>query len=50
MKKFILFLPFILLVSCTPVECPFSNINNTEPTLQAAEDANKKEFSEESFR
>ena len=48
--KIILLLPLILLTSCGPVKCPYSDTTSTEPTLQAAEDANTKEFTEESFR
>jgi hypothetical protein len=48
--KIILFLPFILLTSCGPVKCPYSDTASIEPTLRAAEDANIKEFTEESFR
>jgi hypothetical protein len=50
MRELILFLPLILLVGCAPVECPVSNFHNSEPTLQAAEDANTREFTEESFK
>ena len=42
-------MPLIMLTGCGPAECPFSR-NNTEPTLQSAEDANTKEFTEESFK
>ena len=50
MRKLILFLPLILLTSCGPSQCPFSEKNNSEPTLQSAEDAMKAEFTEESFK
>lgn len=51
MKRIILILPVILLTSCSPTECPFKDkFNATEPTLQSAEDANIKEFNEESFK
>jgi len=49
MRKLILFFPVIFLVSCSPSECPYSE-KNIEPTLQSAEDAMKKEFTEDSFR
>jgi len=48
MRKLILFLPLIILTGCGPAECPFSS--NTEPTLQSAEDANTREFTEDSFK
>lgn len=51
MKRVILFLPLVILTSCSPTECPFKDkFNTTEPTLQSAEDANTKEFNEESFK
>jgi len=51
MKRAILILPLILLTSCGPTQCPFKDsFNNNEPTLQSAEDANTKEFTEESFK
>ena len=58
MKKCLLILPIILLTSCGPTECPFSSFpvedkeryNTEEATLKSAEDANTKEFTEESFK
>jgi hypothetical protein len=57
MRKLILVLPFIFLVSCSPSKCPFSSLptedkeryNTEEPTLQSAEDAMKTKFDENSF-
>jgi len=51
MRKLILFLPLIILASCGPTQCPFSDSSNsTEPTLQSAEDAMRKEFNEDTFK
>jgi hypothetical protein len=57
MRKFMLFLPFILLASCSPTQCPIKSLpaedkeryNAEEPTLQSAEDAMKTKFDENSF-
>lgn len=48
MRILVAFLLVILLTSCSPT----TNIpeGNVEPTLQAAEDVNTREFTEESFR
>jgi len=48
--KYILLLPLLVLTGCGPVKCPYSGTSSAEPTLQAAEDANTKEFTEESFK
>ena len=51
MRYLVLCLPLIILTSCSPTECPFKDkFNTTEPTLQSAEDASTKEFTEESFK
>jgi len=50
-KRTILILPLILLTSCGPTKCPFADSpNSTEPTLQSAEDAMRKEFNEDNFK
>ena len=58
MRKLILTLPFFILTSCGPTKCPLSSFptedreryNTEEPTLQSAEDASTKVFTEESFK
>jgi hypothetical protein len=58
MRKLILILPLFLLNSCGPTKCPLSSFpaedrgryNTEEPTLQSAEDASTKAFTEESFK
>jgi len=57
MRMLILTLPFIFLSSCSPTQCPLSSFpkedkeryNESEPTLQSAEDAMKTKFDENSF-
>jgi len=50
-KKLVLIIPLIALTSCGPTQCPFAeNQNKGEPTLQSAEDAMKKDFTEDSFK
>lgn len=46
--RVVLFLLLVVLASCSPIE--EKKFNTTEPTLQSAEDANTKQFTEESFR
>ena len=58
MRTLILILPLFLLNSCGPTKCPLSSFpaedrgryNTEEPTLQSAEDASTKAFTEESFK
>jgi hypothetical protein len=55
MRKLMLIVPVLFLISCTPVKCPVSSLpqeeryNAGEPTLQSAEDAMKTKFDENSF-
>lgn len=57
MRMLILILPFIFLTSCSPTQCPLSSFpkedkeryDESEPTLQSAEDAMKTKFDENSF-
>ena len=57
-NKCLLILPIILLTSCGPTKCPVASLpaedrdryNTEEPTLQSAEDASTKVFTEESFK
>ena len=58
MRKLILTLPFFILTSCGPTKCPVASLpaedieryNTEEATLQSAEDASTKVFTEESFK
>ena len=57
-KKCVLLLPLIALMSCSPAKCPVASLpaedrdryNTEEPTLQSAEDAMKTNFDENSFK
>ena len=57
-NKCLLLIPMMLLTSCSPTKCPVASLpaedkqryNTEEPTLQSAEDASTKEFTEESFK
>ena len=49
MKKLFIIIPLLFLIGCSDSHNQ-NNLNSTEPTLQSAEDANTKEFTEESFR
>jgi len=46
--KVLLIVLMIVLSACSPISN--NNFNNSEPTLQSAEDANTTQFTEESFR
>ena len=58
MRKLILTLPLFILTSCGPTKCPVASLpaedreryNTEEATLQSAEDASTKVFTEESFK
>lgn len=39
-----------LMAGCSEYNSKLNSFNNTEPTLQSAEDANTKQFTEESFK
>jgi PBP1b-binding outer membrane lipoprotein LpoB len=46
----LIFLIAFLLTGCSENSLPPSNLNSSEATLQSAEDANTKEFTEDSFK
>lgn len=46
----LLVLIVFLLAGCSDYNSTTSSYNTTEPTLQSAEDANTKEFTEDSFK